>query len=198
MSSYFETIKIENGEVCHIEWHQKRYEETLRHIGGGMVYALADFIKMPKKGLWRCKIVYNENGIEEIAYFPYVKRKIRSLRLIESDIEYPFKKLDRDQIDTLFTQRNGCDEILITKNGFLRDTSIANVAFFDNSRWLTPDTPLLPGTTMRRYIDTGKITPATVTKKDISCFSKIAFLNAMVDFAIMSIEKIKKDEILVK
>ena len=37
------------------------------------------------------------------------------------------------------------DEILITRNGLLTDTSIANIALFNGKEWHTPKHPLLKG-----------------------------------------------------
>ena len=198
MSSFFETIKIEEGKIFHLEWHQRRYEHTLKQIGALKFTTLAYHIKAPKEGLWRCKIVYSANGIERIEYHPYKKRPIRSIKLIESDIEYPLKSSDRSGIDKMFAKKGKCDEIIVVKNGKLRDTSIANIAFYDGSSWLTPDTPLLAGTTRARYLYEKKLALSSITTADLSGFSKIAFLNAMVDFDIMSIEKLLKDQIIVK
>ena len=198
MRSFFETIKIENAKVFHIEYHQRRYENTLKTLGCLKKESLLKWIDPPKEGLWRCKIIYNEETIKEVVYFPYKKRSIGSVKLIDADIEYPLKALDRSDIDTLFAKKGECDEILICKNGTLRDTSIANIALYDGNNWITPKNPLLRGTTRQRYLEEGKIAEKTITKEHLNSCTKIAFLNAMVDFDIMSIEKIDKDTIIVK
>ncbi len=198
MCRYFETIKIQNAEVCNLAWHQQRFEKTLRVLGATKTVYLQDYIEARGDGVWRCKVIYDKSGVKEVTYHPYTPRKITSLKLIDSHIDYPLKALDRSEIDTLFAKRGESDEILLVKNGFVQDTSIANVAFFDGDAWVTPSTPLLEGTTRARYLHAGRLSEKKITKNDIASFSKIAFLNALVDFAIMSIEKTDKDTLIVK
>ena len=195
---FFETIKIENGEICNAEWHQKRFERTLMHFGGTITQDIVSLIKPPSpKGLFRCKVVYTPQEIVHISYFPYTKRSVTSLKLLEANkIDYRFKYLDRSAIDALFAQREACDDVLVIQNGLLTDTTIANVAFFDGKEWLTPEKPLLEGTTRARYLAEGRLKPADITSAMLGSFSKIALLNAMIDFDIMPIKEIQKDRII--
>lgn len=64
----------------------------------------------------------------------------------------------------------------------MSDTSIANIAFFDGVKWITPNTPLLQGTTRTRLLDEGKIYEAEISLELIPQFKKIALMNAMVGF----------------
>ncbi len=198
MSKFFETIRIEDGQVCNIKWHQKRYERTVSHFGGKKLFLLAELIDAPDdKGLFRCKLIYTPKEIVDINYFPYKKRSISSLRLVEADdIDYSYKYFDRSGLDALFAKREECDEVLIVKKGLICDTTIANVAFFDGREWITPASPLLEGTTRARYIEEKKIVPKEITPRMLGSFTKIALLNAMIDFDIMSIKEIQKDRII--
>ena len=194
--AFFETIKIQEGKVCNIEWHQKRYERTLKHFGAKKIYALKDLIKQPKESdTLRCKLVYTPQNIESITYTPYQKRFISSLKLIEADIDYSFKYLDRSSLDALFNKKEECDDVLIVKDGLITDTSIANVAFFDGTKWFTPRKPLLAGTSRACHIASGRLEEADITPAMLERFSKIALLNAMIDFDIMPIKEIQKDTI---
>ena len=197
MYEFFETIKIENGRICNIEWHQRRYEKTVAHFGGKKALTLERLIDPPKQGgIFRCKMIYTPVKIVDISYFSYKKRSISSLRLVESDIDYTFKYSNRNEIDRLFSQRGGCDDVLIVKKGLITDTSIANVAFFDDKEWLTPKKPLLEGTSRARYIEEGKLKEVDIPFEMLLSFSKMAFLNAMIDFDIIAIKEIQKDMIL--
>ena len=198
MHKFFETIRIEDGRVCNIEWHQKRYERTVRYFGGKKLFSLAELINVPDdRGLFRCKLIYTSNEIVDISYFPYKKRSISSLRLVEADdIDYSYKYFDRSGLDALFAKREECDEVFIVKNGLVSDTTIANVAFFDGREWITPASPLLEGTTRARYIEEKKIVPKEITPRMLGSFTKIALLNAMIDFDIMPIKEIQKDRII--
>ncbi len=118
-----------------------------------------------------------------IEYHPYSPRSITSLRLVYDDtIHYPLKYTHRDQLNDLFERREGCDDVLIVKEGILRDTTIANIALFIDDQWLTPQVPLLRGTTRSRLLDEGLLLPAVLTPNDIPKAQKIAIMNAMVGF----------------
>jgi len=68
---------------------------------------------------------------------------------------------------------------------FVTDTSIANIAFYDNGMWKTPKNPLLKGTTRARLIDEGKLIEADIRVNELRNFSKVALLNAMIDFDVL-------------
>ena len=187
-SNFLETIKILDGEIFNIDYHQKRYENVLSSFGVKDIQDLKEFIKPPKDGIYRCRLVYSiVNSNIEVSYHKYKKREISSLKLVyDNDIDYSKKYSERNDIDRLYKLRDKCDEILIVKNNLVADTSIANIAFYDNGVWLTPKQPLLKGTTRQRYLDNGKIIEADIFIEDINKYSKVALLNAMIDFDIIS------------
>lgn len=115
-----------------------------------------------------------------IEFIPYAVRSVRSLKLIEDDtIDYRYKYADRTALESIYGLREECDDVLIVQHGWLRDTSIANVALYIGGRWLTPNTPLLEGTTRKRLIETGTIFPADLHVNDLKRADKIAVMNAM-------------------
>lgn len=177
-----ETIKCLDGLVYNLSYHQNRVDASRAILGHTDKMTLS--LTPPKHGLYRCRIVY-EKEIETLEYIPYQIKELKSFKLIESAIEYSLKYEDRDGINSLLEQREGCDEIIIVKDGLITDTSIANLCFFDGKSWLTPKTPLLEGTTRRRYLDQGKIITADIYARDIAKYSKIATMNAMVDFNVI-------------
>jgi len=185
-SRFLETIKIVDGEIFNLEYHQKRYESVLESLGIKNIQNLEDFINPPAWGLYRCRLVYDKENIE-VAYHEYKKREIKSLKLIfENDIEYAQKSTDRKGIEALFKAREEGDDILVIKNLFVTDTSIANIAFQTSSgEWVTPRNPLLKGTTRARLLDEGKIKEADIKVQELRGFSKVALLNAMIDFDIL-------------
>jgi 4-amino-4-deoxychorismate lyase len=73
------------------------------------------------------------------------------------------------------------DDILIVKNGFLTDTSYANVVLWDDNRWFTPDTPLLAGTKRQYLLDTKQIESRKLHPKDLQHFTHARLINAMLD-----------------
>lgn len=192
-NEFLETIKIDAGKVWHLEYHQKRYESVLKHFGVDRYKKLEDFIKPPKKGLYRCRLVYTPEDIKKISveYIEYEKKDIKTLKLVYDDeIDYPLKFTDRSELNKLYEKCQDADDILIVKKGYLTDTSIANIALFDGE-WKTPKYPLLKGTTRQRLLDNGKIHEDDIKVQDIGRFSKVALLNAMIDFDIIADENIK-------
>ena len=181
MNNLLETIRCVNGKVLYLEYHQDRLNKSRKKLGFKNKLNLE--IDAPNKGLYRCRIVYNE-FIEKIEFIPYVKKNILSFKLINSDIDYSLKYENRDKINKLLELKENADEIIIIKDGLVTDTSIANICFFDGTDWITPKAPLLKGTTRQRYLDNCKIKEADIRVEDIQKYSKIALLNAMIDFDI--------------
>jgi 4-amino-4-deoxychorismate lyase len=187
---FLETIKALDGLTYHLEYHQRRLERVLKSINAQSFHNLAELLSPPKDGLYRCRVVYDAKSIE-IEYILYKKREIRTLKVKESDtIEYSFKYEERDSLEELFKQKELCDDILIIKNGYVTDTSIANVAFFDGEFWLTPKSPLLCGVTRERLIEEGMLVVEDIRVQDIKRYKKIALMNAMIDFDIIAEENL--------
>ncbi len=183
MSQYFETIQLLNGELKNLEFHQERFEQTrsekLRLKNHPL---LAEVIKLPRgleQGVMKCRVIYDKK-IVRIEYEPHRTYKIRSLKLVFSDtIEYGFKNTDRDELELLFHQREDCDDILVVKKGCITDSFYANVIFWDGKMWMTPDTPLLPGTMRASLLTAGAVMEEHITPDDLERFQKAKLINAM-------------------
>ena len=188
MSRYFETIKIKDKKIFNLAYHQRRYESCVKNA-----LDLKEVIKPLKKdGLFRCKVIYDENEILDISYFEYKKREISTLKLVDgNNLDYSKKYLDRSNLDRLFLQRDGCDDILIVKNSYITDTTIANVALLKDDIWFTPKQPLLAGTTRQRLLDSKKLVLKDIKVDEIYEYEKIALLNAMIDFDIITQDNLK-------
>jgi len=184
---YLETIRVFDGVAQHLEYHQERVDNTLETKN---IHILSELIKAPSLDLYRCRIVYDRESIS-IEYLPYVKRDIRTLKLLRSDsLSYDKKYENREELLELFARKEQCDDILIVKNNCITDTSIANIALFNGVRWYTPKTPLLKGTTRARLLAEGKITEVDIPVERLKSFKKIALMNAMINFDIIAEENI--------
>ncbi|WP_455757647.1 aminotransferase class IV family protein [Sulfurimonas sp.] len=193
-NSYLETIKVVDGKLFHMPYHQKRYESVLSMFGITEYQNLSDVLDPPQNGIYKCSLTYSKltPQIIKIKYNQYEKRNIKSLKIVYDDnIVYSHKSADREELDRLYKLREDCDDILIVKNSFVTDSSIANVAFFDGKTWFTPKNPLLKGTTRERYLEDKKIVEADIKVDDIKNFSAVALLNAMIDFDIITNLNIK-------
>ena len=187
MSLLIESIKLLDGVYHNLFYHEQRMTRSLRMLCGvDEEFNLEEFLKRlprPEKGLYKCRIVYDD-VMKEVEFIPYKPAFITTLKIIESDrISYEHKYLDRAHIDRLYTQRSGCDDILIIKNDLVTDTSYCNIVFRRNNLWYTPWSPLLPGTMRQHLIERGIIFPETIQKEDIRTFHTFRLINAMLEFS---------------
>lgn len=182
MTDTFETIKIEDGVAQNIKYHQDRLERTIYKLYGKRSnISLASVIEPKEQNIQRCKIIYNRE-ITSIQYSSYSPKIVKNLKIINANIDYEYKYCDRSKFENLSNQHKEFDDIIISQNGLLTDTTIANIAFLENSQWITPKTPLLYGTTRARLIDDGFLIEKDIRPSDISNFNGFAIMNAMIGF----------------
>lgn len=175
---YFETIKCEDFEVFNLDFHNKRVARTI-----GKNLNLQEYITPPTNELLRCKLVYDKNEILSVDYFPYKKREFKTFKIVFDDnIDYSKKYLDREKLDELFIKRELCDDIIVVKNEVVTDTSIANIAIFQDGVWLTSKNCLLDGTTRARLIEDKKIFEKDISLEMLQKAQKFAIFNAMIGF----------------
>ena len=187
MSLFFETLKVQNQTIYNIEYHNKRFDQTIKeNFGLNSEVDLKDFITLPQDNqLYRCKVIYDKD-IKSVQFFPYHERNIQSFKIIRSNIKYNHKYADRGSIDSLFLKRDEADEIIIADTkGYLKDTSIANIALMIDGEWLTPKKPLLKGTMRSKYIDNNILKETDIKVKDIEKLENFAIINAMIGFKIV-------------
>lgn len=183
---FFETIKCYEDNIFHLDYHKKRVARTI-----GKNIDLNEYIYPPSIDLLRCKVIYNRNDIVDIKYYPYKKRDIKSFKIVyDEDINYQYKSINRDCINKLYSLKDTADDIIIFKNGYMRDTSIANIAILLDDIWVTPKTPLLNGTTKERLLEEGFLKESDITLNQLLKSSKLATMNAMIDFNIIKDFKI--------
>ena len=183
MCRFIETIRVENGEIFNLEYHQQRLNSTMLHIGGKTEICLADVLAdCPKEnGIFKSRVLYGAEGVLEKSYAPYSVRNVKNLKLVfGDDIEYGYKSADRSRLEALRAQRRDADEIIIVKNELLTDTSYSNIALYDGTRWVTPEHPLLNGTMRQSLLDSGELTAVDIPAADFYKYSKIALINAML------------------
>ncbi len=185
-----ETIKIENGVISNLEYHQKRCDASRKELYGlDDTLTLKEVILPPKEGLYRCRIIY-ASSIQSIEYIPYIPRVIESLKVVPSSIEYHLKYSDRSFLAILLEQHPEVDDVIIETEGYLRDTTIANIAFYDGKHWYTPTCPLLHGTMRQKLLDEGFLRTKKIRKEDLPLYTQVALMNAMIGFTIIKDIKI--------
>lgn len=181
MEDFFETIKCDDYEIYNLSYHNKRVSNTVF-----LNLDLNEYIYAPNEKLLKCKVIYNEEGIQEVTFEEYKKREIKSFKIVyDNNINYNKKSMNRDAINLLFSKKEKADEIIIIKNNLVTDTSIANIAIFDGTSWLTPKYPLLKGTTRQRLLNEKELIESDISVEMLLKSEKIALLNAMIDIDIL-------------
>lgn len=173
MNLAFETILIKDFVPQNIAYHEARLNKTRKEL-----FNASDFLKIDLKCSVknaRCKVIYSDK-IESVEFAEYVKKQITHLSFVDIDFSYNYKWLNRKEIDALD------DSAIMVKNGLITDTKIANIAFFDGKKWLTPKKPLLEGTTRARLLDEGFLQQEDIAPKDILPHYDIAIMNALRGF----------------
>ena len=182
---FVETIKIKNGKVMSLSYHQERMNKTMQHFFPGKDIPCLEERIAPTNDMdfYKARIVYGEGGIEDIQYAPYSMKEIHTLKIVkDNDIDYSFKSTDRTCLNRLATQKGNCDEIIIIKNALVTDTSFTSIAIFKDGKWLTPKHPLLLGTKRAALLEKGIIQEDDITFEDLMKAEKVSLFNAMIDF----------------
>jgi len=181
MCRFIESIRFEKGQYQLLEYHQKRVNSTFQQFfPDTSPLKLRDVLPDLSHGeSHKVRVVYGRK-VYNISQAPYQMAPIASFQLVRADtVSYNFKFHDRSQMDRL-KEASRADEIIMVKNGLLTDASYANLAFFDGSRWFTPDTFLLNGVQRQYLIDTGQITEKPIRPEDLQHFEKFCLINAML------------------
>jgi len=186
MCRLVESIKLQNGQLQHVEWHNKRFNEARKDLFGIDDHVdLKQVVIVPNTlgdGLYKCRVLY-ERQIEVIEFQPYTARCVRSLQLLEcNDIDYKYKYENRLAFERLMAMKGDADDILIVKDGHVTDTSYSNIVFSDGKKWITPDTWLLNGTQRQHLLSEGIITEANITTSSLKHYKWAKPINAMLDF----------------
>jgi len=188
MPLLFETIKVLDGKLIDIGYHNDRLNSSRKILFGiNQIVFLEEIIKVPQEyssGLVKCKVVYDAS-IKGISFARYIVKPVNRLIVVECDsIDYGYKYSDRSKLDELL-QSADCaydEDILIEKDGLVTDTSYSNVALYDGTEWITPSHPLLAGTKRAKLLDSGLIRVGEIKAADLKYFEKIKLFNAMLDF----------------
>ena len=196
MSPLVETIKLKDGKLYNLSFHQTRMNvalaELFPHSAGIDLATEIHVLENYRSGLFKVRVLYGPT-VEAVEIEPYHFRTIQSLKVVHhKSIDYHLKYTDRQILQQLFAQRTYADDIIIIKNGLVTDAFAANLLFFDGQKWLTPNTPLLKGTQRQYLLEQGIISEMEIRESDISSFQKVGLINAMVSFEDMPVIPVEK------
>jgi 4-amino-4-deoxychorismate lyase len=180
-----ETVRIQNGRVRNIKYHNQRCNYSRK-----VLFSSMDFIDLRKSidpssvkcPEVKCRISYDD-VIRKVEYEPYVIRQIHSLQHIEiEDFAYSFKYKNREKLKEFFDQRGKNDDVLMLKRGYITDTYYANVALRKKGKWFTPMEPLLKGSNRERLLEKEIISASKIHIDQLHEFDAISIFNAMIPF----------------
>ena len=176
-----ETIYLKAGQLQNIDYHNQRFNTSRKVVfGKNETEDLMDLIPIPNEYQsenYRCRVIYEEE-IESISFIKYVQKDIKNLKLVDiENWDYQHKYADRDFLNALLAQNSDVDEVIMTKNGFITDCTIANLAFWDGDNWFTPSTPLLKGTKRQQLLDKQLIAEREIRVDDISQYEGVCLIN---------------------
>lgn len=184
MYPLFESIRVEGGQAYLLHYHQARIERSYRQLFQKKCpWKLTTILpELPTTGLHKLRFLYNKRAFSfEIA--PYEARKIKSLKCVEiNTYNYDLKFTDRSGIDQAFALRGDCDDVLMTKNGFLTDTSYCNILLFDGTNLITPEKPLFKGVQREYLLDEKIIKVGEIHERDLNNYESFMLVNAMLVF----------------
>ncbi len=191
MCPLVESMKLKNGTIQNLEYHQSRMNSARSELfGNAGQINLKNEIQIPedlKSGIFKIRVLYGQT-LEKIEIEPYIFRIIQSLKIVHHEsFEYHLKYTDRQILLELFARREDCDDIIIVKSGSVSDSFAANLLFFDGKKWVTPTTPLLKGTKRQYLLDHGIITEKEIREDEIKSYQKVGLINAMIDFEEMPV-----------
>ena len=151
---FIETIRIQDGHVCHLSDHTDRMRRTADHFGFTAPTLPTDLASLVpdelRTGTVRCRVVY-DHTLREVTFTPYRRRHIERLFAVDAGTTtYAFKYADRAPLARLDVPLGASDELLFVRDGYLTDTSYANLVLRRGRELVTPDTFLLDGTCRRR------------------------------------------------
>lgn len=186
MSLLLESIKLVDGELRNLFYHERRMNRALKVLCGTHEHfdleRFFENLDLPTKGLYKCRMIYDDFS-RDIEFIPYQYQTINSLRVVEHDrVSYEFKYADRKSLNRLYELRKDCDDILIVKRGYVTDSSYANIIFKRGKKWYTPWSALLKGTMRANLLEQNLVQEEDIRVEDIRTFESFKLINAMWEF----------------
>lgn len=186
MSRFIETIRLKDGVADNLSYHAQRMNRSVEEVlcskrKFDLEEALSSF-NLPPKGLHKIRLVY-DTEIRSLEVTPYKRKEIRQLKIVyDNSVSYDYKFENRTELESLFSQRDECEDVIIIKNYQVTDTSFSNLVFKKGNQWFTPKTFLLDGTTRKRLLKEEIIFEEKITINDLQRYDKVKLINAMLQF----------------
>ena len=182
MSQFIESIRFEDGEYHLLSFHQDRVNRAFAAFFSGQEPLNLEAVlpSFDRAGKFKFRVIYDQQSCR-VEHAPYSPKLIKSVKLVEAnELDYSFKYADRTELNEMLKQADA-DEIIIVKNGFITDTTYANIACFDGHDWWTPGRPLLNGTKRADLLNLGILKTRNIRPEELGSFQKVCIINAMLN-----------------
>lgn len=167
-----------------LPFHQERVNRSRRQLFGiKKQLNLRSFLEtqtLPADGYHKIRLTYDKE-IRTFNCTAYTPRPINSLRVVDLEpFDYRHKYLNRRKLDTAFSYRDGCDDIIMSWQSFITDTYYGNLAFHDGRKWWTPAHPLLKGVRRSFLCGQKRLFTSVIRVPDLKYFKEARIINAMI------------------
>lgn len=182
MCRFIESIRIENRQPSLLHLHQERMNRTFESFGKVnpiSLVRLAGQLSVPSDEVYKWRVVYDTEGVQSNELIKYTITPILTFELVEAkNLNYHFKYEDRYDFGKL-KSGSAANEVIITQNGLITDTTFSNLIFLRAGEWFTPGTFLLNGVMRQHLLKTGKIKEVRIGVGDLKEYSAFLIINAL-------------------
>ena len=181
MSRFIESLAHTHGTYPLLDYHQQRVNETFeRFFPDARPVQLKEILPVLSEAhLLKVRVEYGRD-FYEVTHAHYSRNYPRSIQVVSTDsFDYQFKYADRSRLNQLYEQRGSADDILISIDDQLTDSSYANICLWKKGHWFTPSTYLLNGVMRQSLLDKGVIQEIPINISDLEQFEFISLINAL-------------------
>ena len=186
MYPFVETICLVNKKLRNLKFHNRRMNLTRKlNFGSQQFLDLEEIIQIPENTTndkYKIRVIYTDQIID-IQIIPYFPISIQTLKIasIDADFDYYYKSTNRKYFAELLSFYQA-EDLILTKNNFITDTTFTNLIFFDGKQWFTPLHCLLQGTMRQSLLEKNQIEQRIIKVDDLNDFLTFKRINALIDF----------------
>ena len=189
-----ETMRLEDGDVTHLNRHLARMAGSARHFGfawndSSVRHAVENARTSHGDGCWRLRLVVDRHGVPNVTCTTHEPGESRPWRVayaespVDDRDQFLFNKTTHRAVyDAARNARPNVDDVLLwNRRGEVTESTIANlVAELDGVRVTPPaNCGLLPGVCRAAMIDAGGLTERVLSRDDLARASRLWLINSL-------------------
>jgi len=192
--SLLETLRLQDGSLCHGQAHLARLQRAARHFNVAWDEAhvhkvLAQLVARHPQGRWRVRLLLDAQGLAAAEAFALDDSPAQVLLALDPR---PFDEADSEFVRFKTTRRahyeaRACptpgvfDTLLWNPRGELTECTRGNIALLLDGRWVTPPLScgLLDGVGREQALGEGWLSEAVVRTDELPRVQALAFVNSL-------------------